>query len=322
MDAVLTRPASSTAVSPSRWHRPGRAPLFFLAPWLIGITALFVYPLAMTVYLSFTSYTMLDQPKPVGLRNYIYMFTEDPHLWQAARNTGWFIAVMVPAQVLFSLGAALVLTRLKSGAGFFRTVFYLPSLAPPVAATVAFVFLFNPATGPVNQMLSAVGIQGPLWFSDPAWAKPGLVLLALWGSGNLIVILLAALLDVPAELHEAAAIDGANSRQRFRFVTLPSIAPVLLFAVVTGMIGALQYFTQAIVAGSVASGSADITPSAQSPGPPEGSTLTLPYWLFVQGFQRYNMGYASALAVMLFAVSLAFIALLLRRRTGFAGGAA
>lgn len=88
MDAVLTRPASSTAVSPSRWHRPGRAPLFFLAPWLIGITALFVYPLAMTVYLSFTSYTMLDQPKPVGLRNYIYMFTEDPHLWQAARNTG------------------------------------------------------------------------------------------------------------------------------------------------------------------------------------------------------------------------------------------
>jgi len=296
--------------------------LFFLAPWLIGITALFIYPLAMTVYLSFTSYTMLDAPKPVGMRNYIYMFTEDPYLWQAVRNTGWFIAVMVPAQVLFALGAALVLTRLKSGAGFFRTLFYLPSLAPPVAATVAFVFLFNPATGPVNQILSGLGIEGPLWFSDPNWAKPGLVLLALWGSGNVIIILLAALLDVPAELHEAAAIDGANSGQRFRFVTLPGIAPVLLFAVVTGMIGALQYFTQAIVAGSVASGSADITPSAHSPGPPEGSTLTLPYWLFVQGFQRYNMGYASALAVMLFAVSLGFIGLLLRRRSGFAGGAA
>lgn len=298
------------------------APLAFLAPWLVGITVFFAYPLGMTVYLSFTSYTMLDAPKPVGLRNYVYLLTEDPHLWQAVRNTGWFLVVMVPAQVLFALGAALVLTRLRSGAGFFRTLFYLPSLAPPVAATVAFVFLFNPATGPVNQFLGLLGIDGPLWFSDPAWAKPGLVLLALWGSGNLIVILLAALLDVPVHLKEAAAIDGASSTQRFRHITLPSIAPVLLFAVVTGMIGALQYFTQAIVAGSVASGSADITPSSQSPGPPEGSTLTLPYWLFVQGFQRFNMGYACALAVLLFVVSLAFIAVLLRRRSGFEGGLA
>ncbi|WP_113703202.1 carbohydrate ABC transporter permease [Nonomuraea lactucae] len=322
MAVVTTRATHRRAVARSRWRGPKVAPLFFLAPWLAGITLFFAYPLAMTVYLSFTSYTMLDRPEPVGLRNYVYMFTEDPRLWQAVGNTGWFIAVMVPAQVLFALGAALVLTRIKSGAGFFRTVFYLPSLAPPVAATVAFVFLFNPATGPVNQVLAAVGVEGPLWFSDPAWAKPGLVLLALWGSGNLIVILLAALLDVPAELHEAAAIDGASSRQRFVHVTLPSIAPVLLFAVVTGVIGALQYFTQAVVAGSVASGSADITPSAQSPGPPEGSTLTLPYWLFVQGFQRFNMGYACALAVMLFLVSLAFIAVLLRRRSGFAGSAA
>lgn len=320
MTAVLTRraPARRTII-PRRRDR--RAPFFFLAPWLIGFIGFFGYPLVMTVYLSFTSYTMLDQPKPVGFRNYAYLLTEDPFLWQAVRNTGWFLVVMVPTQVLFALGAAMVLTRIRSGAGLFRTLFFLPSLAPPVAATVAFVFLFNPATGPVNQALGALGIEGPLWFSDPDWAKPGLVLLALWGSGNLVVILLAALLDVPVELKEAAALDGANSRQAFRHVTLPTISPVLLFAVVTGMIAALQYFTQAVVAGSVASGSADITPSAQSPGPPEGSTLTLPYWLFVQGFQRFNMGYACALAVLLFVVSMAFISVLLHRRSGFAGGA-
>jgi multiple sugar transport system permease protein len=321
MTAILTRR------TPARWNviprrRDRRAPLFFLAPWLIGVIGFFGYPLVMTVYLSFTSYTMLDQPKAVGFRNYVYLLTEDPFLWQAVRNTGWFLLVMVPTQVLFALGAAMVLTRIKSGAGLFRTLFFLPSLAPPVAATVAFVFLFNPATGPVNQALGLLGIDGPLWFSDPDWAKPGLVLLALWGSGNLVVILLAALLDVPAELKEAAAIDGANGRQAFRHVTMPTISPVLLFAVVTGMIAALQYFTQAVVAGSVASGSADITPSAQSPGPPEGSTLTLPYWLFVQGFQRFNMGYACALAVMLFVVSMTFISLLLHRRSGFSGGTA
>lgn len=285
----------------------------FLTPWLAGVVIFFAYPLAATVYFSFTDYTMLDQPHFVGLRNYVYLFTQDPHVWQAVRNTGWFLAVMVPAQVLFALGCALVLTRIKRGAGFYRTVFYLPSLAPPVAATVAFVFLFDPATGPVNGVLGWFGVDGPLWFSDPSWSKPALVTLALWGSGNVMVILLAALLDVPRELHEAASIDGASSAQAFRNVTLPSIAPVLLFSVVTGMIQALQYFTQAVVAGSVASGSADITASAQAPGFPDGSTLTFPYWLYVQGFQRFNMGYACSLAVLLFVVSLGFTAVMLRR---------
>ncbi|WP_214322821.1 carbohydrate ABC transporter permease [Nonomuraea sediminis] len=287
--------------------------LAFLAPWLVGVAVFFAYPLAATFYFSFTDYTMLDRAHFVGLRNYVYLFAEDPYVWQAIRNTGWFLVVMVPAQVLFALGTALLLTRIKRGAGFFRTLFYLPSLAPPVAATVAFVFLFNPATGPVNRFLSWLGIEGPLWFSDPGWSKPALVLLALWGSGNVMVILLAALLDVPRELHEAAAIDGASAPQIFRNVTLPSIAPVLLFAVVTGMIQALQYFTQAVVAGTVAAGSADITGSAQVPGYPDGSTLTFPYWLYAQGFQRFNMGYACALAVLLFVVSLGFTALMLRR---------
>lgn len=292
--------------------------LGLLSPWLIGVAVFFLYPLGATVYYSFTSFDMLTPARWVGLRNYSYMLHGDPYLWQALRNTAWVMAILVPCQLLFALGSALVLTRIKRGAGLFRTLFYLPSLAPPVAATIAFVFLFNPGTGPVNTILRWFGIQGPLWFTDPHWAKPGLVLLALWGAGNTMVIFLAALLDVPVELHEAAACDGAGPLRRLITVTLPTIRPVLLFSLVTGMIGGLQYFTQAVVAGEVASGSADITASSGAPGYPDGSTLTFPYWLYAQGFQRFNMGYACALGVVLFAIAIGFTAVLLRRTEGFA----
>src|SRR5262249_13865337 len=146
----------------------------------------------------------------------------------------------------------------------------------PVAATVAFVFMFNPAPGPVNHLLGMLGIDGPAWFNDPHWAKPALTLLSLWGIGNTTVIFLAALLDVPIQLYEAAAIDGASAWHRFRYVTLPAISPVLVFAAVTGVIATLQYFTQAMVAGEVAGG----LHSGADPGYPDGSTLTLPQWIY------------------------------------------
>ena len=164
---------------------------------------------------------------------------------------------MVPARVLFGLACAGIVTTIKRGAGVLRALYYLPALAPPVAATVAFVFLFNPATGPVNQVLGWVGINGPLWFNDPAWSKPSLVLLGLWGVGDLMIILMASLLDVPKDQYEAASLDGANAPQRFRYVTLPNISPVLIFAVVTGVINMLKYFTEAVVASQVASGRAN-----------------------------------------------------------------
>ena len=138
----------------------------------------------------------------------------------------------------------------------FRTVFYLPALVPPVAATLGFVYLLNPSTGPVNVILGWVGIEGPLWFNDPGWSKPSLVMLGLWGVGTTMIIFLAAILDVPRHLYESAELDGANALQRLRWVTLPTISPVILFAVVLGVIASLQYFTQAHVAASVAAGSA------------------------------------------------------------------
>ena len=217
------------------------------------------------------------------------------------------IGVLVPLQVLSAFGLALMLARARTGVGVFRTIFYLPALAPPVAATLGFVFILNPATGPVNTILGHLGISGPLWFQDPHWAKPSLALLGIWGVGNTMIIFLAAVLDVPKSLYESAQLDGAGAVQRLRYVTIPSISPVLLFAAVLGVIQGLQYFTQAYVAAGVASGqasqAADVT--AVTLGYPLDSTLFYPVLLYQHGFVDFQMGYASAMAMFLLVVSFA-----------------
>ncbi len=295
------------------WRRRGTV-LLFMSPWLIGFTIFFGYPLVMSAYLSFTHYDLLNPPRWVGLDNYRYLLGTDAQVWPAVRNTLWLIAVMVPLQVMFAFGVAVMLTRAKRGVGFFRTVFYLPALIPPVAATLGFVYLLNPATGPVNTLLGKIGISGPLWFNDPSWAKPSLVLLSLWGIGNTMIIFLAAVLDVPQHLYESAELDGAGALQRLRWVTLPIISPVILFAVVLAVIQALQYFTQAYVAASVAGGSASAagTQSNLELGYPQGSTLFYPVLLYYHGFRFFNMGYASAMAMLLLCVAFAATLLILR----------
>jgi multiple sugar transport system permease protein len=287
------------------WRRRGMV-VAFMSPWILGFSIFFGYPLVMTAYLSFTHYDLLSPPRWIGLANYRYLFTTDQTVWPAVKNTLWFIAIAVPLQVLFALGVAMMLARARNGVGFFRTVFYLPALAPPVAATLAFVYLLNPATGPVNTILGKLGIQGPLWFDSPQWAKPSLTLLALWGIGNTMIIFLAAVLDVPAHLYESAELDGAGFWSRLRYVTLPTISPVILFAVVIGVIEGLQYFTQAYVAANVAGGSATYSAeSANALGYPEQSTLFYPVLLYQQGFRFFNMGYASAMAMLLLVVAFA-----------------
>ncbi len=278
-----------------------------MSPWLAGFSVFFGYPLVMSAYLSFNHYDLLSSPRWVGLANYRYLFTVDPQVWIAVRNTLWIIAVAVPLQVIFAFGIALMLSRARRGIGVFRTVFYLPALAPPVAATLGFVYILNPSTGPVNTLLGYLGINGPLWFQDPAWSKPSLVALGIWGVGNTMVIFLAAILDVPRQLYESAEIDGAGPLQRLRWVTLPSVSPVILFAVILGVIQGLQYFTQAYVAAGVASGqasqAADVT--AASLGYPLDSTLFYPVLLYQHGFSDFQMGYASAMAMLLLVVSFA-----------------
>jgi len=288
--------------------------LAFLSPWLVGFAVFFGYPLVMTGYLSFFHYDLLNPPRWVGLANYRYLFGEDAQIWPAVKNTLWFIAVSVPLQVLFAFGIAVMLTRAKAGVGLFRTVFYLPALVPPVAATLGFVYLLNPATGPVNTILSWFGISGPLWFNDPSWSKPSLVMLGLWGIGNTMIIFLAAVLDVPKHLYESAELDGAGAFRRLRWVTLPTISPVLLFAVVLGIIQGLQYFTQAFVAANVAAGQASQGGSVSTLelGYPEGSTLFYPVLLYYHGFRFFNMGYASAMAVILLVAAFAATSIIIR----------
>jgi multiple sugar transport system permease protein len=291
--------------------------LSFLAPALIGIAVFFLYPLASAAYFSLTKFDLLSVPQWVGLDNYKRM-ADDPFLLQAVRNTLWMVVVFVPARIVGAIGLSMLLTQLKRGAGFFRTIFYLPALVPPVAATIAFVYLLKPGTGPVNHVLSAVGIDGPLWFNSPAWAKPALVLLGLWAVGDLMIIFLAAVLGVPESLYEAASLDGANAWHRFRSITLPSIRPVILFAAVTGVIYTLQYFDQAAVAGSIAAGQATTGAGiSQSFGFPEGSTFTYPLWLYTVGFRYNALGYANALAIVLFVVAFAVTLILMRRAKAF-----
>jgi multiple sugar transport system permease protein len=293
--------------------------LSFMSPWVIGFSVFFAYPLVTTAYLSFTHYDLLSSPRWVGLANYRFMGA-DPNFWPGVRNSLWMIVFFVPATVLFAFCVALTVSKARRGAGVLRTIFYLPTLAPPVAATLGFVYLFNARTGPVDKILGWLHLPQPLWFDDPHLSKPSLTLLGMWGVGTIMIIFLASLLDVPEQLYEAAELDGANAWQRLVHVTLPAISPVILFAVVTGVIDALQYFTQGYVAGTVAGGGDAGVGSGTSLGYPEGSTLFYPVWLFQQGFQYFNMGYASAMAVALFVIALAVTVVLLRSARHWVSG--
>ncbi|MFJ8308263.1 MULTISPECIES: carbohydrate ABC transporter permease [unclassified Streptomyces] len=307
---------SSTYTLRAKHRRSALRTLAFLSPWLIGFSVFFAYPLISTVYFSFTQYDGFAAPSFDGLKNWSYVFNDYPLFWPALRNTLWLVIVMVACRVVFGLGVGMLITKIKTGVGVFRTLFYLPYLAPPVAATLGFVFLLNPGTGPVNSILGDLGIPAPNWFTDPTWSKPALTLLAVWGLGDLMVIFMAALLDVPKEQYEAAELDGASAWQRFRYVTLPNISPIVMFAVVTGVIQAMQSYTQPLVAGKVASGIIGNSGQQFEPGYPDKSTLTLPQLVYNLGFQRFDYGSACVVALVLFALSMAFTALLMKRRGG------
>ncbi len=250
--------------------------LSFMAPALLGIAVFFVYPLVSALYFSFTKFNLLSAPEWVGLDNYRFML-EDRNLRMAAQNTlPWSRRSWCPPGSSRHWAPACCSATSSGAPASTAPLFYLPALVPPVAGTIAFVYLFKPDTGPVNVALEHLGINGPTVFNSTAWSKPSLVLLGLWACGDLMIIFPAALLDVPVEQHEAAQLDGANSWQRFRSITLPTISPVILFAAITGVISTLQYFTQAAVAASVASNQATLGGGISSTfGYPEGVDLHL-----------------------------------------------
>lgn len=307
-DVVLT-PQRRARRRAARRHRTA---LSFMAPWIIGFSAFVLYPMLASLYYSFTDYDLLSNPEWVGLDNYRFMFTKDPRYWQAFRNTVWIILVGVPLQALVALGTAMLLTRPRRGSRVYRTIFFLPRMAPPVAAALAFVFVFNPVIGPVNQLLDTAGLDDPpLWFFSPVWSKWGLVFLGIWGCGQTMVIYLAGLVDVPRHLYEAAEVEGAGAWQKFRFITLPMISPAIFFSLVTGVIYGFQYFTEAYVASFAVAGQPTGSSAAEL-GSPQGSLLFYSLYLYVRGFTDFRMGYASAMAWVLFLITMACTVLLIR----------
>ena len=278
-----------------------------MSPWAIGFILFILYPMVASLFFSFTHYDLLSSPRWIGLDNYRFMFTKDAFFWLSVRNTIWIVVVGVSVRILFAIATATLLTRPRRGMKSYRTMYFLPSMAPPVAASLAFVYLLNPAFGPVNQLLRTAGVDDPpLWFFSPSTSKWGLVILGLWGVGDAMIIFLAGLLDVPRHLYEAADIEGAGPWQKFRNVTLPMISPVIFFSLVTGIIWGFQYFTQAYVAATTTGA------SKTSLGFPEGSLLFYSVYLYQQGFTYFKMGYASALAWVLFIVTMVCTLVLIR----------
>ncbi|MDQ3413157.1 MAG: sugar ABC transporter permease [Chloroflexota bacterium] len=300
------------------WSRMARreflAGLLFASPWILGLILFTAYPMLSTLYYSFTEYELPLPPIWIGLDNYIEMFTRDRRFTRALGNTLYLTLIGIPALLVFALVSALLLNLPVRGMALWRTIYVLPTLAPQVVLAILWGWMLNPDLGIVNNLLEFVGIRGPLWFASPDWSKPAIILTQLWAVGSMTIIYLAALQAVPRDLYEAAEIDGAGRWSRFWNVTVPMISPVTLFQLITGIIWSLQYFTQAYVISGMMSGN----PGTGYPG---GSLLFYGIYLYEEAFISLNMGYASALAWMLFLMSAAATWLLLtasRRWTHYA----
>lgn len=264
--------------------------LLFAAPWLIGFTVFIAYPIAASLYYSFCSYDAIRSPRWIGIQNYRILFTQDELFWKSLWNTLYMAVFGLPLSLVAALAIALLLNQKLRGIAFYRTLYFLPSITPVVASSILWLWILNPQIGLVNVALHNIGIiHTPNWLSDPAWAKPALILMGLWSVGGGMVIYLASLQDVPTALMEAAALDGANKLQQFRHVTLPAISPVVLFNLIMGLIGTFQYFTQAYV---------------MTNGGPEDSTMFYALHMFNRAFLDFDMGYASAMAWTLFVITL------------------
>lgn len=262
----------------------------FIGPWIIGFVIFTLGPVLASFGLSFADYELLTPPRWVGVKNYVDLLTHDRLFRLSLYNTVYYTLFSVPLGIVVAFILALLLNVRLPGMNFFRTVFYLPSVTSGVAVSLLWLWLFNPQYGLVNYLLRSVGLPAPGWLVDPAWAKPAFILMSLWGVGSTAVIFLAGLQGIPESLYEAAVIDGANTWQKFRYVTVPMMTPVVFFNLIMGVIGSFQVFTSAYV---------------MTGGGPQDATLFYVLYLFRQGFQLLRMGYAAAMAWILFILMVA-----------------
>jgi multiple sugar transport system permease protein len=258
----------------------------FAAPWILGFLIWQLGPFLASMWFSLNRWDILTPMRFLGLANYSRM-VNDALFWQSFTVTVTYIILSLPLQLALALLIAVVVNKEWPGMLFFRGVFFLPSVTAGVATAVLWRWLLNPEYGLINYFLSLVGIKGPLWLQSETWALPGLILMSLWGIGSTMLIYLAALQGVPAHLYEAAEIDGASLSRRFWHITLPIISPAILFTLIMGVIGSFQVFTQAYV---------------MTNGGPRYATLFYVLYLYQEAFRALRMGYASALAWVLFII--------------------
>lgn len=273
---------------------------FYIAvsPWLIGFIIFTVYPLAFSFYLSFHDWNLLEPWKYIGLLNYKNIFLEDQLFKQSLKVTAIYTGASVPLGIISALILASLLNRPTiKGLSIFRTIFYLPSVISGVAVAILWMWIFNPEFGIINYLLKILfKINGPAWLASEEWVLPALIIMSLWGIGGNMVIFLAGLQGVPQELYESAELDGASGWHKFRYITIPLITPVILFTLITGVIGSFQTFTQAYI---------------MTNGGPNNASLFYILNLYNQAFRNMRMGYGCALAWILFLVILICSLLLL-----------
>ncbi|MDN5726426.1 MAG: sugar ABC transporter permease [Propionibacteriales bacterium] len=299
-DAPPERRASATgrnrsSLTPLR-KRNLRLGLLFISPWILGVLIFIVYPVGYSLGLSFTRYSGMTAPTWVGLQNYVSAFT-DPLVAKASGNTLFYALLAVPLGLLVALCLALAMNRNVREVALYRTIFYTPSLIPAFAMSFIFIVFLNPQFGLFNQILGVFGGPKVNLLGDPTGVKIALILMVQLGAGNAALIFLAGLRNIPKTLYESARVDGASGWRQFVSITLPLLSPVVLFNLITGVSGALQVFTEAFV---VTNGTGD----------PDAGALFYMMYLYKNAFGFAELGYASALAVLLFLVGLALALLI------------
>ncbi|WII37482.1 carbohydrate ABC transporter permease [Paenibacillus thiaminolyticus] len=279
--------------------------LAFASPWIIGFLVFTVYPFFGSLYFSLTDYDLFSSPRWVGLDNYKHIIA-DSGFYKSLGNTLFMAFISVPITLTCSLLIALLLNTKVKGINYYRTIFYLPSVIPIVASALLWTWMLNPDFGLINMVLRSLGLPDPAWLLDPRYTKPSLILMSLWGSGAGALIFLAALQGVPKQYYEAAQVDGANWWHRFWRITVPALSPIILFQLIMGLIGAFQIFTESYI---LAGGRVD---GGKSLGGPDQSLLFYAVNLYQEAFVYLKMGYASALAWILFLIVLLITFVLLK----------
>ena len=272
----------------TRWQR--WSGLLFIMPWLITFLWFTLGPFIASIFLSFTNYRFIGTPTWVGFQNYANLFGDDPKFIRSIINTLYYTAVHVPGIMLLAFFVALLLNQKVKGQPIYRTAFYLPSVTAGVATAYLWILLLQP-NGLINQFLGIVGINGPTWLTSSTWAMPALILMSFWGLGTTMIIYLAALQGIPQHLYEAASVDGAGVVRKMWHVTVPMMTPAIFLTAVLQIIGSWQVFTQALIVTN---------------GGPRDSTLFILLHLYRTGFEYFQMGYASAIAWVLFMIILVF----------------